>query len=578
MKQTRAKLSWISWASPMTDGPGIYSGVENSDHTGLAIAISRALDLPPLIARILIARGIKTPDEASVFLRPGLEDLSDPFSLPDIEKGVTRFIAAMSRREIICIWGDYDADGVSSLALCHNFLKHLGIAPIIHIPTRDEGYGLHNERIDELAREGVSLIISVDCGSSNFDEIAHARSLGIETIVIDHHEISAEIPSAIAVINPKRKDSLFPTRDLAACGVTFFFLMALRRVLHKKGLIPTPINLKKELDLVTIGTVGDMVPLTGDNRILVRHGMDVMNRAPRPWLRSMLGKKVISKGLVNEFALGFIIVPRINATGRVSRAHSSLDFLIASDEAAAAVLLGNLQKANTDRQRLEKKIHDEIVQFLNAQGLAGKKSIVVFDEKWHAGVLGIVAQKLTEQFRRPAIVITKVNDVWKGSGRGGEGLDLFETICSLSPLLLKYGGHKYACGISLKAENLNRFAEAFEESVDGSMQSRKKTVHIDTSACFNELTLDVMERLDDIGPFGIGNPRPNILFDAAQVWPSANGRTRIVDNNNRTWYGFYPAKDAIQNNEAVRIIASPVVRMEMGERFVNLNIKEILGS
>ncbi|MEN6615129.1 MAG: single-stranded-DNA-specific exonuclease RecJ [Syntrophorhabdus sp.] len=560
----------------MNDRRGMRAGPrKNGQYTSLD-DISRATDIPPLISRILTARGITGPDEASIFLKPGLDDLSDPFDLPDLEKGISRLIDAMSRKEKICIWGDYDADGISSLALCHNFLKQLDITPVIHIPTREEGYGLHKEGIDKLANEGVNLILSLDCGSSNLEEIAYALHLGIDTVVIDHHEISTGIPCASAVINPKRADSRFPTRDLAACGVTFFFLMGLRRTLHRMGLIPKHINLKKELDLVTIGTVGDMVPLKGDNRILVRHGMDVMNSTPKPWLRSMLGSRVISKGLVNEFALGFIIVPRINATGRVSRPHASLDFLLAPDDHAAAILLGDLQKANTDRQRLEKKIHDEIVDSLNARGLAGKKSIVVYNEKWHAGVLGIVAQKLTEQFSRPAIVITKVNNVWKGSGRGGDGLDLFETICSLSPLLVKYGGHKYACGISLDAENLTRFAEAFEDSLDGKMSTRKKTAHIDTEADFDELTLDVMERFEDIGPFGIGNPRPNLLFDAAEVSPLGKGRTRIIDHDNRTWYGFYPAKDEIRKNTGVRFIASPVIRMEMGVKFVNLNIKEIL--
>jgi single-stranded-DNA-specific exonuclease len=537
--------------------------------------IAEGSGVPHLIARILVARGVRTPDEAHVFLRPRLADLSDPFLLPDMDRGVTRLIEAVARGERICIWGDYDADGISSLALMSNFLTRLEVVPVIHIPTREEGYGLHVDKVEDLAKEGVSLIVSLDCGSSNGAEIAHARSLGMDTIVIDHHEMGSEVPPAVAVINPKRQDSRFPTRDLAACGVTFFFLLGLRRVMHGKGLIPAHINLKRELDLVTVGTVGDMVPLTGDNRILVRHGMEVMNTKPRAWLKSMLDSRVISKGLVNEFALGFIIIPRINAAGRVASPHPALDFLVARETGSALNLLAHLQKLNSLRQQREKKIHEEIVTSLSREGFSGRRTIVVFDEKWHAGVLGIVAQKLTEQFERPAIVITRVNGVWKGSGRGGEGMDLFEAIRSTSSLLLKYGGHKYACGISLKEENLALFTEAFEKAVEGSITPRRRTVHVDTAAGFDELTAEVMERLEDLGPFGIGNPRPNLSFEVAGISVAPKGYTKVTDGDNRIWDGFYATKGALQREGGARIIASPVIKMRMGERFIHLNIKEV---
>ncbi len=563
----------------MADGNGSRRfSVPSADAARKAADITGSLGVPDIIARILVARGITTPDEASIFLRPRLGDLSDPFDLPDMEKGIMRLVDAVIKGEKICIWGDYDADGISSLALAYNFLKDLGITPVVHIPTREEGYGLHAERIEGLHEEGVGLLVSLDCGSSNVEEIARARDLGIDTVVIDHHEIGSDLPPAHAVINPKRKDSIFPTRDLAACGVTFFFLMGLRRTLHKKGLISKHINLKKELDLVTVGTVGDMVPLVGDNRILVRHGMEVMNETPRAWLRSMLGNRIISKGLVNEFALGFIIVPRINAAGRVSRPDPSFHFLVSPDDAAALPLLAALQRANSDRQGREKKIHDQIVRDISVNGLAGRKTIVVFDEKWQeqSGVLGIVAQKLTEQFGKPSIVMTKVKGVWKGSGRGGDGMDLFETICSLSPLLLKYGGHKYACGLSVAEENVELFAEAFERSVEGPIVPRTREVHIDTAAALDELTTGTMELLERIGPFGIGNPRPNLLLDVAGISATEKGYAKITDHASRVWDGFYPGKGPVKKDGPTRVIASPAVRMRMGEKFVNLSVKEIL--
>jgi single-stranded-DNA-specific exonuclease len=563
----------------MADGNGSrHARVPLEDAIRCAADITGALGIPDIIARILVARGITTPDAASIFLRPRLGDLSDPFHLPDMKKGIMRIVDAIAKGEKICIWGDYDADGISSIALAYNFLKNLGIIPAVHIPTREEGYGLHSERIEGLRQEGVSLLVSVDCGSSNAEEIARAKELGIDTIVIDHHEIGADLPPACAVINPKRKDSAFPTRDLAACGVTFFFLMGLRRTLHKKGLISKHINLKKELDLVTVGTVGDMVPLTGDNRILVRHGMEVMNEAPRAWLRSMLGNKIISKGLVNEFALGFIIVPRINAAGRVSSPDPSFHFLVSPDDATALPLLAALQRANSDRQGREKKIHDQIVRDISVNGLGGRKTIVVFDEKWQeqSGVLGIVAQKLTEQFGKPAIVMTKVKGVWKGSGRGGDGMDLFETICSLSPLLLKYGGHKYACGISVAEGNIELFADAFERSVEGPIVFRTREAHVDTAATLDELTTGVMEFLEQMGPFGIGNPRPNLLIDVAGIQATDKGFAKITDHTARVWDGFYPGKGPVKKNDPTTIIALPSVRMRMGEKFINLSVKKII--
>lgn len=562
----------------MADGSGPNPGtIPTEEAARYAAGITDCLGVPDIIARILVARGITTPDEASSFLRPRLGDLSDPFRLPDMKKGVTRLVDAIAKGEKICVWGDYDADGISSLALAFNFLRNLGITPAIRIPTREEGYGLHIEGINGLHKEGVRLLVSLDCGSSNVEEIARANELGIDTIVIDHHEMGSELPPAHAVINPKRKDSAFPTRDLAACGVTFFFLMGLRRTLHNKGLISGHINLKKELDLVTVGTVGDMVPLTGDNRILVRHGLEMMNESPRAWLRSMLGNRIISKGLVNEFALGFIIVPRINAAGRVSKPDPSFDFLVSPDDATALALLARLQKANSDRQGLEKKIHEQIVRDISTNGLAGRKTIVVFDEKWHHGVLGIVAQKLTEQYGKPAIVMTRVSGIWKGSGRGGDGMDLFETIRSLSPLLLKYGGHKYACGISVAEGNIGLFADAFERSVEGPILSRTREVHVDAAAGLDELSAEAMELLERMGPFGIGNPRPNLLLDVAGVNTTDRGHAKITDDNGRVWDGFYPGKGPARMNGPTRIIASPTVRMRMGERFINLSIKEILG-
>jgi single-stranded-DNA-specific exonuclease len=545
-------------------------------HVKTVQAMAGDLGVPELIARILVARGLEDPDAARAFLAPKLEDLSDPFSMPDMQKGVDRLIAAITGKETICLYGDYDADGVTSLALMINFLKQFGVIPVVHVPTRQDGYGLHISAINGFRDKGVTLLVSLDCGSSNIEEVGYARDYGIDTVIIDHHEMGNVAPPAHALINPKRKDSLFPTRDLAACGVTFFFLLALRRTMHSRSLLGKTINLKKELDIVTVGTIGDMVPLTGDNRIMVKHGIEMMNKYPRAWLKAMHKNRTITKGIIDEFTLGFIIVPRINAAGRVSEPEKSLNFLASEDEAGAAVYLKGLEDANRHRQRIEERILREIVSGLGKDHLSGRNSIVVFNEKWHVGVLGIVAQKLAEMFNKPSIVITKLNDVWKGSGRGAGGIDLFERITSLSPLLLKYGGHRYACGISLTEENLVPFIDAFEQSIsDDDVVVRKREVACDSTAEFEELTTELMDYLGQLAPFGIGNPRPNLSLNPAGIVPLKYGRVKITDTNKRTWYGYMQADQHIPRSDNLYCIASPVLREEMGEHFINLNIKDI---
>jgi len=546
------------------------------DQSKTVQSIAEDLRVPDIIARILVARGIENADDARVFLKPRLEDLSDPFLIPDMEKGVERVILAVRRQETICIYGDYDADGITSLVLMVNFLKHFGITPVTYIPTRQEGYGLHTRAIGVFREKGVTLLISLDCGSSNIEEVDYATDCGIDTVIIDHHEMGQIAPRAYALINPKRKDSRFPTRDLAACGVVFFFLQALRRIMHRDGLLAgTIINLKKELDIVTIGTVGDMVPLIGDNRIMVKHGTEIMNKTPKAWLKSMYKNRVITGSMVDEFALGFIIIPRINAAGRVSKPETSLNFLIAEDELVAVSYLKDLQKANTYRQRIEEEILREIVNDLKKDHLADRSSIVVFNEKWHVGVLGIVAQKLAEMFQKPSIVITKLNNTWKGSGRGAVGVDLYETIASLSSLLLKYGGHKYACGISLVEENLTGFADAFEKNVKGSVVEKKREVFFDTEAEFEELTTEFMNYIGQLSPFGVGNPRPNLALRPTNIVSLKYGRAKITDRNNRIWHGYIQTGQSIPQSDNICLIASPVLKEEMGERFINLSIKEI---
>ncbi len=546
------------------------------DNSDTIRSIEKELGIPNLMARILVERGITGPSEAATLLHPKLEDLSDPFLMPDMRKAVRRVVEAVRQRETICLYGDYDADGVTSLALMVNFFRHLGVAPIIYIPERKDGYGLHAKPLKAFKEQSTTLLICLDCGSTNVEEIRLAEELGIDTIVIDHHEMGAEMPPAFAIINPKREDARFPTRELAACGVAFFFLLALRRVMHTEGLLEQAINLKQELDIVAVGTVGDMAPLTKDNRIMVKHGMDMMKRKPRTWYRSFIANKIIPDRDIDEYVLNFIIVPRINAPGRVSNPHISLDLLTCEDDKASALHLKKLQEANKKRQQIEKGMIDEIAGILKKDGIAGRNSIILFKKGWHIGVLGIVAQKIMEAHGKPSIIMTDVGDIWKGSGRGSDGVDLYSTLSSLSDLLIQFGGHRYACGITISEDNLVPFRDAFDNALGGFLRNSTKAAHIDAHAGFEELTKELMECIEQLSPFGIGNPRPNLLLTPSSITSLNNGRVKIIDHNKVVWHGYMQEKIAAPLSGDIRIVASPVLRRENGGTFINLNVKQLL--
>ncbi len=301
----------------------------------------------------------------------------------------------------------------------------------------------------------------------------------MEVVVIDHHETADPLPAAAALVNPKRKDAVFPTRELAACGVAFFFLIALRRAMDAGGLLAAPVNLKRQLDLVALGTVADMVPLTGDNRVLVKFGMEMMQKQPRAWLKSFFRQNMIYRQRLDDYALSFIIIPRINAAGRVSDPKAALEFLIASGEEECDRLLSGLNTANRTRQDMEEAVIGEAMAMMEADGTADRLSLVLFKEDWPIGVIGIAAQKLAEGCGKPCIIFTRVDGTWKGSAQGVAGLDLYGTVSTLSGLLLKFGGHRYACGLSMRDEELHRFPGAFEEAVAGALAGGEKVVAVD---------------------------------------------------------------------------------------------------
>jgi single-stranded-DNA-specific exonuclease len=518
---------------------------------------------------------MRSPEAIEAFLSPKLEALSDPFLLPDVEQGVAKAVEMIEGNRRIGLFGDYDADGITSVALMKNFLKQVGIVPDVCLPTRQDGYGLSLEAVKTFSEKSIELLICLDCGSSNRAEVEAAHQLGMQTIVIDHHELADTPAQPHALINPKREGSRFPTRELAACGVTFFFLLALRRALSERGLLRGRINLKREMDLVAVGTVADMVPLTGDNRLLVKFGLETMRQKPRAWFRSFVKKHVVRKGYVDELTLGFGIAPRINAAGRVSDPEIALTFLTTDRESEAEGLLSKLNEANRKRQDIEEAILKDAMEQLEVEGLGRENSVVLFREDWPIGVLGIVAQRLVERCGKPAVVITRTEKAWRGSARGLEGMDLHQTITSVSSLLLAFGGHKHACGITLSGENLLPLREAFEREVKKSLEGFVREVYVDAVVEFGDLTKDVVEMIDMLAPFGVGNPRPSLLLPPSAI-SVYNGFAKVTDDKNRTWHGSIQRRTSLPGAPVARVVATPTIREEMGNKFVHLLIKEFV--
>ncbi len=483
--------------------------------------------------------------------------------------------SALKAGRKIGLFGDYDADGVTSTALMVNFLGEMGVRPEIYLPARSEGYGLNAGAVETLRGKGVGLLICLDCGSSNVSEIELARGFGMETVVLDHHEVAEPHPPALALVNPKRKGALFPTRELAACGVTFFFLIALRRTMNRQGLLKRPINLKRQLDLVAVGTVADMVPLTGDNRVLVKFGMEMMQKRPREWLKSFFRQNLIFSQKLDNYALSFIIIPRINAAGRVAHPIAALEFLTANGEGECARLLAALNGANRQRQGMEETIIREALGMIEEEALPSKQTVVLYKEDWPVGVIGIAAQKLAESQGKPCIIFTRIDGTWKGSARSVPGLDLYGTVNTLSDLLVKFGGHKFACGLSVDEANLSRFPGAFEEAVRGALLKGERAVAIDAVIEFEDLTRELVEYIDLLAPFGLGNPRPGFLLAPSAVSVS-NRSIKLVDQRNRIWYGNVQRRTEIPDVPGVKIIACPAIKERMGEKFIHLHIREFV--
>ena len=419
--------------------------------------IAEGHGISTLLAKILVNRGIVDSKQIKVFLEPQRHDFHNPFDMLDMEKAVNRIIEAINNKEKTIIYGDYDVDGITSITVLKKFLNERGLDVDYYIPNRlEEGYGLNKEAVEEIEKKGYKLMITVDCGISGIEEVELANSLGIETIITDHHEQLDILPNAYAIINPKRRDNTYPFRGLAGVGVVFKVIQAISMKLNldEKEYL-------KYLDIVCIGTISDIVPLVDENRVIAKLGLMLVKCTKNVGLKELIqesGYKTIDSGMVS-----FGIAPRINACGRMGKQEEALELFLTDNPEKAKTITKRLNEYNTQRQETEKQIFEQAISELEKENLEEKSSIVLAGENWHHGVIGIVASRITEKFFKPTILICIEDDIGKGSGRSVPGFDLHEALAQSSKYLEKYGGHEMAVGLSLKKENIQEFKNHFEE-------------------------------------------------------------------------------------------------------------------
>ena len=480
-----------------------------------AAALAGALGLHPLAARVLASRGHARPDDARAFLEASLADLPDPFLMKGMEAAVERLVRAVEGGEKIAAYGDYDVDGVTSTVLLATLLRAAGAEVVTYIPHRlVEGYGLNGAAVARLASEGVRLLVTLDCGITSVEEVRGAAALGLDTVVVDHHTVPVELPAAAAILNPHQPGCGYPSKELAAVGVTFALAMALRRRLRERGRFgdarPEP-NLKELLDLVALGTVADVVPLVGANRILVRWGLEAVARTRRPGLRALQRVAGMAHGTpVTAGQIGFRLGPRLNAAGRLDDAGRGVRLLSTGDEAQARDLAEELDRENQSRQEIERRMLAEALADAEVSLARGVRGLVLAREGWHPGVVGIVAARIAERFHRPAVLIGMADGVGKGSGRSIEGFHLYDALAACGGHLARFGGHRHAAGVTIAPERVEAFREAFEAHAAAALAEEDLVprCRIDGWVEAGDLSARAAQDLEKLGPYGAGHPEP----------------------------------------------------------------------
>lgn len=535
-----------------------------------------------LLAKILVNRGIVDSKQIKVFLEPQRHDFHNPFDMLDMGMVVNRIIEAINNKEKTIIYGDYDVDGITSITVLKKFLNERGLDVDYYIPNRlEEGYGLNKEAIEEIAKKGYKLMITVDCGISGVEEVELANSLGIETIITDHHEQLDVLPNAYAIINPKRRDNTYPFRGLAGVGVVFKVIQAISMKLNldEKEYL-------KYLDIVCIGTISDIVPLVDENRVIAKLGLMLVKCTKNVGLKELIqesGYKTIDSGMVS-----FGIAPRINACGRMGKQEEALELFLTDNPEKAKTITKRLNEYNTQRQETEKQIFEQAISELEKENLEEKSSIVLAGENWHHGVIGIVASRITEKFFKPTILICIEDDIGKGSGRSVPGFDLHEALAQSSKYLEKYGGHEMAVGLSLKKENIQEFKNHFEEYAKSKgVKDIVPIINVDSEITKKDINKATVEQIKLLEPFGEQNKQPLLIYKnlkIASIRALSEGKhlkLMLKDENeiiNAIGFNLGELSEEYLIGDKVDVVGTLEINAYNGQEQIQINLKDIMKS
>lgn len=600
MSENKKMIREKRWIIKSADAPGLSRG---------ASTIAQALKVHPIVAKLLYTRGYQSPESAKNFLAMESEMLCNPNELMDMQSAVHRVLCAISRRERITIYGDYDVDGVTSVCTLYLYLKSLGALVDYYIPNRaTDGYGVTKLALDSLATAGTKLVITVDTGITAIEEVEYAKTLGMEFIITDHHECRAELPSAVAVVNPHRPDCKYPFKELAGVGVVFKFICAIEEKQSSKSRISVAQKMfSLYSDLVAIGTIADVMPIHGENRIIVSYGLHMIENTKRPGLLALmdaaasrsddrkvdLRKKKVTK--ISSGYIGYTLAPRINAAGRIKSASRAVELFLSQNYSEAAAIAEELCSANKERQNEENKIIQDAFRIIDSEiDIKQNPVIVLSADNWHHGVIGIVASRITERFCCPSILVSFEGaeklpggaDVGKGSGRSVKGMNLVDALCYCQDLLVKFGGHELAAGLSVTRENLPLFCEKINAYARENLKEEDMvpTVEVDLPVEFDEVSMSLAEALRSLEPYGVGNPIPSFAMygvTVADITPVSDGKhTRLTLTKNgkdltAMYFSASPKSLGLFVGDSADLVFSIDVNDWMGRRSVQLIVKDI---
>ena len=544
--------------------------------------LNSELNITSLFSRLLINRGILCEKDAKDFFLPTLEKLPNPNLMYGIKKSVERIIQAVGKNEKIVIYGDFDCDGITSTAILYNFLFSIGADVKAYNPDRlEEGYGINFDSIDKLVSEGYKLFITTDCGISESQVIEDSKKFSVDFIITDHHTIPEKLPDAYSIINPKLKNCKYPFKEICAAGVVFNLIVALRSSLRDSGFFNDKIepNLARYLDLVSIGTVADSMPIIGVNRIFVFNGLKEIKNTSRKGLKHLISKQ---KEKFSIRDISFDIAPKINAAGRVGKASNAVSLLTSDDDVEVERLAGIIQSNNQIRQQIQEKVFNEAEKMaeIKLQKHPDKSSLVLFSQDWHPGVLGIIASRIVKKYGLPSVILSSKDSIAKGSLRTANELNLYRVLEQCSNILIQFGGHSAAAGVTIYEDKIKEFENKFESIISNYDFETGEPLEIDSLVKFSEINMDLISDIEKMEPFGKGNPYPifvskNVKIESKRVLKDKHLEMYLNQDNFKMraiWFNFNKSSSDMENIDIVFTLQRDSFR---GNNNINLNILDI---